>query len=212
VAVNKLDLVGWSQVRFNEIQELVLPFLISIGYKASNVHFVPISGLQGANLLESPADYPDLQSWYQGRTLLDELDSIQLGQRPVNKPIRVCVYEYYKSTVGNLIGDCLQVKVEAGIIRERDQILLMPFEVKCTVKTIEIKKQKVTFANPGTLCELAINLPNSFDPNFLKKGNVLCDIDYPINQVYQIRAEIQVFDIKLPIVKGQFVLIYSFST
>lgn len=52
VAVNKLDLVDWSQERYEEIVGKVQPFLLSIGFKSENVNFVPISGLQGVNLLE----------------------------------------------------------------------------------------------------------------------------------------------------------------
>lgn len=48
--VNKLDIADWSEARFDEICAIVLPFLKGIGYKESNVHFVPISALEGFNL------------------------------------------------------------------------------------------------------------------------------------------------------------------
>jgi hypothetical protein len=40
--------------------------------------------------------------------------------------MRVCVYDYFKSNEGNLIGDCIQAKVESGIIKEKDALVLMP--------------------------------------------------------------------------------------
>jgi elongation factor 1 alpha-like protein len=50
VAINKLDVAGWKEERYDEIIDKVKPFLIQIGFKESNVHFVPISGLKGLNL------------------------------------------------------------------------------------------------------------------------------------------------------------------
>ena len=45
VAVNKLDMVKWSEERYDEIVEKMKPYLESIGFKPSNISFVPISGL-----------------------------------------------------------------------------------------------------------------------------------------------------------------------
>jgi elongation factor 1 alpha-like protein len=50
VAINKLDLVQWSQERYIFILERVKPFLKQIGFKDENIIFVPISGLEGINL------------------------------------------------------------------------------------------------------------------------------------------------------------------
>jgi elongation factor 1 alpha-like protein len=54
VAVNKLDLIGWSKDRYEFIMSEVKPFLKSIGFKDENISFVPISGLEGVNLSEKP--------------------------------------------------------------------------------------------------------------------------------------------------------------
>jgi len=56
VAVNKLDLVGWSADRYKEIVEKVQPFLKQIGFRPQAIEFVPISGLVGTNLAERPKD------------------------------------------------------------------------------------------------------------------------------------------------------------
>ena len=64
------------------------------------------------------------------------------------------MYDYYKAMEGNLMGDCVQAKVESGIIKEKDEVLLMPFNLFVTVKAIEISKRKVRYALPGALCEL----------------------------------------------------------
>ena len=52
VAINKLELVKWSEERYNFIASLVRTHLISVGYKKNDITFVPISGLKGINLIE----------------------------------------------------------------------------------------------------------------------------------------------------------------
>lgn len=71
---------------------------------------------------------------------MEALENARLPARSINKPLRISVYDYYKSVAGNLIGDCVQAKVESGLLCVKDQILLQPHDVKCTVKTIEVKK------------------------------------------------------------------------
>ena len=115
--------------------------------------------------------------WYTGYTLIEHLDNFKLPKRSMNKPLRVCIYDYFKQTEGNLIGDCVQAKVESGIIKDRDCLILMPLNHLVTVKAIEISKKRVPVAHPGDLCEIS----PAIDPNFIKAGNVLCDPRFPIH-------------------------------
>lgn len=69
VAVNKLDTCEWSQQRYDEICAILTTFLKKQAAFPS-VHFVPLSGLTGANLLKSvSADHP-LKKWYIGPTFI----------------------------------------------------------------------------------------------------------------------------------------------
>lgn len=69
VVVNKLDTVGWSQQRFDEIVGKLRVFLKLAGFKESDVTYIPCSGLTGENLVKPPTD-PLLTGWYQGPTLI----------------------------------------------------------------------------------------------------------------------------------------------
>ena len=86
------------------------------------------------------------------------------------------------------MGDCISAKVESGIIKEKDELLLMPYHTIATIKAIESSKQRIKYAIPGTLCDINLNLPASFDPSFVKAGNVLCDPRFPVHQVKEFRA------------------------
>jgi translation elongation factor EF-1alpha len=71
-----------------------------------------------------------------------------------------------------------------------------------TLKAIEASNKLIKYAGPGTLCDIALHLPTSFDPNYLKSGNVICDPKYPIHQIKEFRCQIVVFDIETPITRG----------
>lgn len=70
VVVNKLDTVGWSQERFQEVVGKLGAFLKQAGFRESDVTFVPCSGLTGENLVVYPTEYRFLR-WYNGPCLLD---------------------------------------------------------------------------------------------------------------------------------------------
>jgi bifunctional enzyme CysN/CysC/sulfate adenylyltransferase subunit 1 len=73
VAVNKMDLVSWSEERFREIRDLFEEFLPRLDMK--DVTFIPISALHGDNVVEPSAKAP----WYSGPTLLRHLESVHIG-------------------------------------------------------------------------------------------------------------------------------------
>ena len=69
VAVNKLDMVEWSENRFDEISTQMRQFLSQVGYSLAKLWFIPCSGLNGINLVTKSND-PRL-SWYRGSALLE---------------------------------------------------------------------------------------------------------------------------------------------
>ena len=88
----------------------------------------------------------------------------------------------------------------------------MPLNHPVIVRNIEISKKRVQQAQPGDICEISLQIPAAVDPNYIKPGNVVCDPRYPIHQVREFRAQIVVFDVKIPIIRGQPVIVFSFSS
>ena len=103
------------------------------------------------------------------------LDKLRSPPRILNKPSRVSVVEYSSRDKGTLIGDCVFAKVEAGMILEKETLLLMPQNVEVVIRGIEQKQFKIGNASAGTICDIGLKLPNDFDVNYLKKGSVLSD-------------------------------------
>lgn len=83
VAVNKLDVVDWSQERFDEIKGMLEPFLVENGFHQKRIRFVPTSGLTGINVKDKPSSDVKLSEWYKGPTLLEAIDSFAPAQRNV---------------------------------------------------------------------------------------------------------------------------------
>ncbi len=73
IAVNKMDLVAWSEERFWEIRDEMEEFLPRLGIK--DVTFIPISALTGDNVVELSANMP----WYKGPTLLGYLETVHIA-------------------------------------------------------------------------------------------------------------------------------------
>lgn len=71
VAINQMDTVQWSQDRYEMIKREVLAFLKKVGFKDTQLSFVPCSGLSGENLVERKE--PKLSAWYDGPTLYNRI-------------------------------------------------------------------------------------------------------------------------------------------
>ncbi|KAG0343439.1 HBS1-like protein, partial [Podila humilis] len=112
VAVNKLDVVNWSEARFQEIVRKLEVFLVKdASFKKSNLIFIPCSGFTGENLVQrskagnicngsavSDAPVDDAVSkvlrdfeWYRGPTLIQTIDKLDAPTRAVEKPFRMSV-------------------------------------------------------------------------------------------------------------------------
>jgi translation elongation factor EF-1alpha len=68
---------------------------------------------------------------------------------------------------GNLMGDCVHAKIEAGIISEKQKFMIMPHDVPVTIKGIEINGVKKSAAKVGDICTLALNLKSGFESTWL---------------------------------------------
>ena len=87
LAVNKMDLVGFSEERFNEIVADYRDFADKIGVK--DFVAIPISGLKGDNIKDSSASTP----WYRGPTLMEHLETVEvddtaLARAPFRMPVQ----------------------------------------------------------------------------------------------------------------------------
>ncbi|NCI46820.1 sulfate adenylyltransferase subunit 1 [Sediminibacterium soli] len=141
VAVNKMDMVGYSQDTYNNIVIDYANLAQSLGIK--NVTYIPISALDGDNVVERSANIP----WYEGRALLDLLETIEVesatnlsdARFPVQYVIRPQTEDLhdYRGYAGKLIS---------GIYRKGDAVTVLPSGHRSKIQSIEIGGQEVAEA------------------------------------------------------------------
>ncbi|XP_072188714.1 HBS1-like protein isoform X1 [Excalfactoria chinensis] len=201
VAVNKMDQVSWQQERFQEITSKLGQFLKQAGFKESDVAYIPTSGLGGENLV-TRSQSSDLTKWYQGKCLLEQIDSFKPPQRSVDKPFRLCVADVFKDQGS---GFCVTGKIEAGYIQVGERLLAMPPNETCTAKGITLHDEPVDWAAAGDHVSLTLT---GMDIIKINVGCVFCDPKEPVKVCTRFRARILIFNIEIPVTKGFPVLLH----
>ncbi|AFL87665.1 sulfate adenylyltransferase subunit 1 [Terriglobus roseus DSM 18391] len=122
VAVNKMDLVDYSEEVFEKIQQDFTTFFHDLdidGNDQTTLHFVPVSALAGDNVVHSSMN----TWWYEGPTLLGLLESIPSSQVNIDAPFRMAVQRVIRP---NLDFRGFAGQIAAGIVRVGDTITALP--------------------------------------------------------------------------------------
>ena len=153
VAVNKMDLVDFSEDKFNEIKKDFKALIAKSDYKEQNVTFIPVSALKGDNVVNSSKHTP----WYKGQTLLEhleELDAQDLYEQsearfPIQTVIRPKKDEFhdFRGYAGKLYGGDLSVG---------DEITVLPSMTTSKVKEIYFFDKTFDTAGRGSSCTITL--------------------------------------------------------
>src|SRR5262245_35024076 len=145
IAVNKMDLVGWSQQRFDAIVADFAALAPGVALDLDAVTFIPISALTGDNVVDRSAN----ADWYDGPPLLRHLetveidDAVDVGARfPVQYVIRPQRAEHrdYRGYAGT---------VAAGVLRTGDDVVVLPAGTATTIAAIDTADGPVAAAERG---------------------------------------------------------------
>ncbi len=162
VAINKMDLVEFSETRFNEIQAEYAAFVAQLGdRKPSNIIFTPISALNGDNVVNKSANTP----WYTGETLMGTLESVEINRSSAKQDFRFPV-QYVNRPNLDFRGFCGTIAL--GDIHVGDRIVALPSGKSSTVKEIVTFDGNLEHAIAGQAVTLTLN--NEID---ISRGNVL---------------------------------------
>ncbi|MBU3154587.1 sulfate adenylyltransferase subunit 1 [Clostridium estertheticum] len=164
VVVNKMDLIDYSQEKFNVIKDEMNAFL-----KKLNVHpmsYIPISAFYGENLTSKS----EKLSWYKGETVLEALDLFTEEEGLDAKPLRFPIQDVYKFDNRRIIAG----RIEAGTLKVGDEILISPSNRTTKVKSIEafVEKDRVSTVSAGM--SVGITFEDEF---FNKRGEIISHID-----------------------------------
>lgn len=132
VLVNKMDLCGYSESVFRSIVSEYSGFLGEIDISPSA--FIPVSAMEGDNI----ASHSDRMPWYDGRTVLDELDAFEERESEEEKlPFRMPVQDVYKFTGSGDERRIVAGTVESGSLSVGDEVVFYPSGKHTTVATFE---------------------------------------------------------------------------
>ncbi len=170
VAVNKMDLVDWSEARFNEIRAQFEEFLPRLDIK--DVKFIPLSALNGDNVVEPSKHTP----WYAGPTLLGHLETVHIASdhnlsgfrlpvqwvnRP-NNPTDQRLHDF-RGFSGQIAG---------GIVKVGQKVMALPGGVVSTVKEIHTYNGSVDEA----FCPQSVSVVLEHDVD-VSRGSMLVGLD-----------------------------------
>lgn len=168
LCVNKMDLVDYSQQRFDEIVNAFRDFSAKLDVK--DFHFIPISAFQGDNVVNRSNN----MNWYNGATLLHTLETITIENDinhldvrfPVQTVIRPHSKEYhdFRGFAGRLAG---------GILRKGDEIKILPSGYHSRIKKIYTpeKEAEIAFAPQSVTIELEDDIEISRGDMIVKINN-----------------------------------------
>ena len=128
VAVNKMDLAGYSEQTFNEVVAEYRKFLAQIGLEART--FVPISARSGHNVARRS---PEVMPWYDGPSITDTLDQFEPPKKLTELPLRFPVQDVYRFDQRRIIAG----RIESGRLKVGDQIVFSPNNKTSVVASIE---------------------------------------------------------------------------
>jgi elongation factor 1-alpha len=193
VGINKMDAVNYDRMKFDEVKQQISTLLKTVGYDTNKILFIPYSAQIGDNV----AVKSDKMEWYSGPTLLASLDTLVIPSKPTDKPLRLPIQDVY-SISG--FGTVPVGKVESGVMKPGDDVIIMPSNIKTQIKTIEMHKQSMAKAEPGD--NVGFNLKGGVERKDIKRGDVLGHLNNPPTVVEDFTAQIVVLNHPTAIAPG----------
>ena len=144
VNVNKMDISGvnYSQDKYDNVVTEVTALLKMAGFNTDEVPFIPCAALAGDNVFNKSEN----MSWYNGMTLFEAIDKIQMPPKPTDRPLRLPIQDVYKISG---IGTVPVGKIETGVLNAGKTVVFNPSQQTAEVKSIEMHHTMVERAEPG---------------------------------------------------------------
>ena len=164
LCVNKMDLVEWSQERFDAVVDDFRQFATRLDIH--DLRFVPVSALEGDNVVNQSVNMP----WYHGPTVLELLEDIHIGSDQnmidVRFPIQYVIrphrreYQDFRGYAGKIAG---------GVIKRGDEVMVLPSGFTTTIRSIETYDGPLEEATPPM--SVVVTLEDDID---VSRGDMLC--------------------------------------
>ncbi|MEU0937971.1 MULTISPECIES: GTP-binding protein [unclassified Embleya] len=168
LAVNKMDLVDYSEERFAEVANTFTEYAKALG--VPDVRSIPVSALRGDNVVD-PSPHMD---WFSGPTLLEYLETVPVETDPTLEPARFPVqyvlrpqsddeYRDYRGYAG---------QIASGVFREGDEVVVLPSGQRTSVAGIDRLGVAVRQARQGE--SVTLRLADDVD---ISRGDLIAPVD-----------------------------------
>jgi sulfate adenylyltransferase subunit 1 len=171
VAINKMDLVDFSEEKYNTIKSDFQQLLKERDYQDQRITFIPVSALKGDNVVHAS----EAMTWYSGETLLEHLEAIDFKdiynggtpRFPVQSVIRPKTEEFhdFRGYAGKVYGGELSIG---------DGVLALPSKIKTKIKSIYFYDQEVQTASRRS--SVTITLEDEIN---ISRGDMITKTDNP---------------------------------
>jgi len=167
VAINKMDLVGFSSLVFRRLKRDIEKLLFKIGFNPQQTPIIPTSAIKGEGVVKNLK-----QSWYRGRTLLRLLEKIEGKKLPTDYPLRLPIQNVYHLKGKTLIGG----RLKTGKLKIKDKIIINPGKLKGKIQNIYFHHQKIkeAIALDNVLLDIS-----GINPKKIKRGQVITEEQNP---------------------------------
>jgi sulfate adenylyltransferase subunit 1 len=165
ICINKMDLVQYQESTFDSIKNSLTELIAQTTFEGQEISFLPISSLYGQNITQPAEQMP----WYQGNTLLGELEAFEFAETqskaaarfPVQFVIRPMTEAYhdFRGYAG---------KISSGTFQVGDEVRVLPTGQESSIASIEKFEQKLSKAEAGD--SVVITLSTDID---ISRGNTL---------------------------------------
>jgi len=175
VVVNKMDLAGNDREAFETVKRQAEEFLRSLSIKPRCC--IPISAIRGDNVVRRNTDI----GWYEGPTVLESLDSLEVKVAPEKETVVFPVQDIY-----NIDGERIIVgKVEAGTVKSGGELEILPGRSTFRIRSIKKFSEIIEESSVGESIGITTQ-----EPLFVDRGNVICSRDSGLTLADEFRSNL----------------------
>jgi len=164
VAINKMDLMDYSEQVFNDIRKAYSEFAREL--EIGDIHFVPMSALDGDNVVNKSDNMP----WYQGQTMMELLENIEIN-RDLNTDDARFPVQFVNRPNLNFRGYC--GTLAAGTLKPGDNITVLPSGIETKIKSLVTYDGDLHQAVPGEA--ITVTLQDEVD---VSRGDMIVHRDH----------------------------------
>ena len=159
IVVNKMDLIEYSQRKFNHLKKQIVEYLSEIDLACKAV--VPISARDGQGLIDLSEKMP----WYTGASFIDTLDQLPEANSTNDLPTRLPIQDVYKFDERRIIAG----RIESGTLKIGDELLFTPSNKRAAIESFEVwnAKDKKIKAIAGESVGIILN-----EEIFIERGHI----------------------------------------